>query len=66
MNLTEASIILLLVLSSRFFVTVKNYMNYGRRYGEHSETYNQLSHMTFTCSKLSIETLEKGVKYSQS
>ena len=28
--------------------------------------YEQLTHLTFTCSKLTMETVERGVKYVQS
>ena len=32
----------------------------------HFETANEITQLIFTCSKSTIETLEKGVKYVQS
>ena len=31
----------------------------------HTQTHVQESRLTFTCSKSTIETIEKGVKYAQ-
>ena len=40
--------------------------DYSRTYASHGSHFCQTTQPAFTCSKLTIETLEQGVKYVQS